>query len=690
MAALTSAARAACTPTADNTPLPAPGAIVTCSGNTVQQNGNDGYGTGTQSGITINVDPGASVTGNDAASGVEINIGSGAVTNNAGSTVQGAFGVQIISGGGTLTNQGTIRGNTQIGIVVNGDATVINAATGDIAGVGPAINISGSATVTNSGSISSSAANAINVNGTATVTNNSGGTIAGFGFGIESAGIASVTNSGIIRGQTKSGIVSLNANLNVTNNAGGSIEGAEYALGASALNSGGSTVFNAGTITGGIFGAIIFAGAGNTLTLAPGSSITGVVAGGSGNTLQLDGAGAASFDMSGVGAAAQYRDFITLNKVGASIWTLTGTSSFTGATNITGGTLRAGSAGALSASSAFLVSATLDLNGFNNSVGSLRGSGIVTNNGAVAAVLSVGSDNTSRTFSGNLQDGSAALGFAKTGTGTLTLSGINTYSGGTTLNASTILVRNNNVFGTGLLAVDGTTLQGNVGSLYNLSNAVALGAGGVVLDARAGILGLSGSIADGAVPGGAFRITDTTIQHGGTVILTGNNTYTGSTTIDAGANALAGSTTAFSAASDFVVNGALVLAGRSNTIRSLSGSGEVSDALGAPATLTIAPSGATSSFSGQLINGPAGQLSLTKAGAGTQILEGLNTYTGATTVNGGTLTVNGSIASSSLTTVNAGGTLGGNGIVGDDADRWRHAGAGQFHRPADGAGQSRA
>ena len=46
-------------------------------------------------------------------------------------------------------------------------------------------------------------------------------------------------------------------------------------------------------------------------------------------------------------------------------------------------------------------------------------------------------------------------------------------------------------------------------------------------------------------------------------------------------------------------------------------------------------------------------------------LTGDSTYTGSTTVNGGTLSVNGSIASSSMTTVNAGGTLGGNGVVGN-------------------------
>src|ERR1700678_2942299 len=59
-----------------------------------------------------------------------------------------------------------------------------------------------------------------------------------------------------------------------------------------------------------------------------------------------------------------------------------------------------------------------------------------------------------------------------------------------------------------------------------------------------------------------------------------------------------------------------------------------------------------------------GSLALAKNGAGTMTLSGINTYTGATTVNAGTLNVTGSIASSSLTSVNSGGALTGVGTVG--------------------------
>jgi autotransporter-associated beta strand protein len=126
---------------------------------------------------------------------------------------------------------------------------------------------------------------------------------------------------------------------------------------------------------------------------------------------------------------------------------LSGTNTYTGATNVNAGTLRAGSAAAFGSSSAFTVAAgaTLDLNGFNKTFGSLGGAGTVSGaNSTVTGSFTPGSGTpgTSMAIVGNLAFQSGALymvqlnpttsSFATvTGTATLTGATVNaSFAGG--------------------------------------------------------------------------------------------------------------------------------------------------------------------------------------------------------------------------------------------------------------------
>ncbi|OYV03186.1 MAG: hypothetical protein CFE26_21455, partial [Verrucomicrobiales bacterium VVV1] len=79
--------------------------------------------------------------------------------------------------------------------------------------------------------------------------------------------------------------------------------------------------------------------------------------------------------------------------------------------------------------------------------------------------------------------------------------------------------------------------------------------------------------------------------------------------------------------------GLLSLAGGSETINGLNGSGNVASTTGT-VTLTLGDNNATGSHSGA-INNTAGTLSVTKIGSGTQTLSGASNFAGALTVNGG-------------------------------------------------------
>ena len=114
-------------------------------------------------------------------------------------------------------------------------------------------------------------------------------------------------------------------------------------------------------------------------------------------------------------------------------------------------------------------------------------------------------------------------------------------------------------------------------------------------------------------------------------------------------------------------NSTLDLNGGTQQVASLSDSslgsgGSIINSNSAASVLTLSPTGGSSTFSGAIAGGGTlGTISLVMSGSGTQVLAGSNTYTGPTTVNRGSLVVNGSLASP--VTVN-GGTLGGAGRLG--------------------------
>jgi autotransporter-associated beta strand protein len=145
-----------------------------------------------------------------------------------------------------------------------------------------------------------------------------------------------------------------------------------------------------------------------------------------------------------------------LTKIGLGTLTLAGSSTYAGVTNVNVGTLQAGAVNAFSPFSAFTVAggATLDLNNFNQTIGSLAGAGNVT---LGAATLTSGNDNSSTIFSGSI---AGTGGLTKVGSGTLQLTGSSNYTGPTTVNAGTLSV-NGSTVNSAFTVNAGGTIGGN-------------------------------------------------------------------------------------------------------------------------------------------------------------------------------------------------------------------------------------
>ncbi|EDZ6282818.1 autotransporter outer membrane beta-barrel domain-containing protein [Salmonella enterica subsp. enterica serovar Havana] len=282
-------------------------------------------------------------------------------------------------------------------------------------------------------------------------------------------------------------------------------------------------------------------------------------------------------------------------KSGDETLTLSGANSYTGGTTISGGTLVASNVEAL-------------------------GSGDVTDN----ATLEM---NTGGDFANNIGGTGSVV---KSGDKTLTLSGANSYTGGTTISGGTLVANDVNALGTGDVTDDATLELNTSGTFDNvisgsgqvvksgddvltLSGANSYSGGTLISDgtlvaSNVEALG-TGDVTDNATlelnTGGDF---DNAISGSGQVVKSGDETLTLS-----GANSYTGGTT--------ISGGTLV----ASNVEAL-GSGDVTD----NATLEL-------NTGGDFDNAISGSGQVVKSGDETLTLSGANSYTGGTTISGGTL-----------------------------------------------------
>ncbi len=286
------------------------------------------------------------------------------------------------------------------------------------------------------------------------------------------------------------------------------------------------------------------------------------------------------------------------------------------------------------------------------------------------------------TISSIISELSTNSGFTKTGTGTLTLATNNTFTGKTVINAGFVAGSGESMFGANPASnvADQITLNGggirSTGSVNFSSNrGLTLGASGGTFDTTGGTITLTNVVAGTA--GGSFTKVGT-----GILIAAGVHTYDGATSIQQGTLQLTtgndrlptGTVVALGQASSANL-GTLDLNSRSQQIAGLN-STTGSNATptnntvtsGGTATLTIGGSGTYSYGDGTNANSGiiTGAISLVKSGSGTQTLGDTNTYTGGTTISGGTLNVtngSGSATGTGALTLDSTGTLSGTGII---------------------------
>ena len=579
-----------------------------------------------------------------------------------GIAAQGAVAITK-SGAGILTLSGvnSYSGLTTVssGTLLLGNASALGAgavtASGgalDLGGFSPtvgAVTISGNATSIQNGSLTGSSYAGANVSGTVTISAN-----------LLANGSAGLTKTG-------AGLLSLTGSNSFT--------------GTTAVNGGTLSLGSADALAGG--GNISFGG--GTLQITAASNVndyTGRI---------LGSAGAVSIDTNGQNVTfANPLDATNvggLSKSGSGTLILSVANSHSGATTVSGGTLQMGNAGALGVPGGNLAvnAGTLELNGYSISVGLLSGSagGSIISTSTAAIVLTASGSATS-SYGGILNEGSGSMALVKTGTGVLTLTGSNSFSGGLTIAAGSVVTGSNTAaFGSGLITIGDSTgsanasleTVGNTGIVSGtFSNPITVAAGSsgtATLKSNNGTWNYTGGIllnkdlmiANTATGGGTNLMTLTGNITGsgnlivnssgkGSISLSGSSINNIGTITNSGTASLAGTGLTISGNVGSNVSG-IVQSGSTMTV--LTGSNSYGSTTIASGTLQVGNGGSAGTLglgdvtnNGTLAfnrsdaalavsNNISGTGGLQQIGSGVTTLSGSNSYTGATSATNGTL-----------------------------------------------------
>jgi len=621
-----------------------------------------------------------------------VNLSGGGVALDVDNTTQSIGSLTGVANSSVWLGSGTLA------VGADNSNTVFNGVIGDSGGA--SANTGGNLTKMGTGTLTLTASNSHT--GTTTISSgtlqlgNGGatGSLSGSGTLVDNATLAFNRSNTVTQGTDFGPVIS---------GSGGMVQSGlgTLVLGGSNTNTGGLTI-NAGLVQLAGTGSAT----GNPLGMGPvtvNSNATLDLAGytlASAKTLTINGQGVSSVGaLTNSGAAAVYSGTVTMGsnfptiggagditlsgpllgnytfyKTGADTLILSGSSSRNGGSAVlSGGVLQLNNSYAMGTSGVTFFGGSLMV---SNSAAAtvtselLTASGTVTINAGASFTMGglTDSGNTlTFTGSGNVAQsgawgsGTGAVTFAPSFTGTATLGQTNAFTGALTIKSGYVSGTGNvAAFGGGAIVLGDTGGSANAtlsGDGRTFANPITVQAGSSGTLSLVGNGGATAATFSGAVSGSGALTT------GGYVALSNaNSTYNGNLTVSSGTLKVGGSTAPNMPALATVANGATLDINAANeAVGGLNGiAGSTVTNSGAAKTLTLAGSG-TYAYAGAITAATPANMALTVSlgATGVQTLSGVNSYTGATTLNSGKLNVNSATtlgAAASALTIN-GGTL---------------------------------